>query len=173
MPYHSFFSFCTSKTSLLVQFPNQLLKHWQASSGKVMDWLWKALKILMAVCFSNGKSCPHVFISILFFMATKSNIHHNVDLFYLKMMYNYVLIIYIHMYINISRYIHIPWLPGKFTMLPARQKIQLNRNLVKKAVKLALDDLKEKYKGILLSAHALKVKFYLSLSLSHPMMYMI
>lgn len=48
----------------------------------------------------------------------------------------------------------------QFTMLPARQKIQLNRNLVKKAVKLALDDLKEKYKGILLSAHALKIRSY-------------
>ncbi|KAK9276768.1 hypothetical protein L1049_006304 [Liquidambar formosana] len=38
--------------------------------------------------------------------------------------------------------------------LLARQKTQFDRNLVKKAVKQALDDLKEKHAGILLSAHA-------------------
>jgi hypothetical protein len=43
-------------------------------------------------------------------------------------------------------------------MLPStRQKTQLDRNLVKRVVKLALDDLKEKHAGVLLSAHALKV----------------
>ncbi|KAF8390427.1 hypothetical protein HHK36_024953 [Tetracentron sinense] len=41
--------------------------------------------------------------------------------------------------------------------LHSQQKTQVDRNLVKKAVKLALDDLKERYTGILLSAHALKI----------------
>ncbi|GMY26240.1 type 2 DNA topoisomerase 6 subunit B-like isoform X1 [Fagus crenata] len=44
-------------------------------------------------------------------------------------------------------------------MLPStRQKTQLDRNLVKRVVKLALDDLKEKHAGVLLSAHALKIR---------------
>ena len=43
-------------------------------------------------------------------------------------------------------------------MVPsARPKIQLDSNLTKKAVKLALDDLRDKHAGVLLSAHALKV----------------
>ncbi|PIA61929.1 hypothetical protein AQUCO_00200134v1 [Aquilegia coerulea] len=41
-----------------------------------------------------------------------------------------------------------------------RQKIHFDRNLLKKAVKLAMDDLKEKYAGILLSAHAIKIQNY-------------
>ncbi|KAF4395523.1 hypothetical protein G4B88_010987 [Cannabis sativa] len=40
---------------------------------------------------------------------------------------------------------------------PTRRKIQLDSNLTKKAVKLALDDLREKHTGVLLSAHALKI----------------
>jgi hypothetical protein len=39
-----------------------------------------------------------------------------------------------------------------------RHKTQLERHLIKKAVKAALNNLKEKHPGILLSAHALKVK---------------
>ncbi|XP_042981135.1 type 2 DNA topoisomerase 6 subunit B-like isoform X2 [Carya illinoinensis] len=45
-------------------------------------------------------------------------------------------------------------------MPSAKQKIQLDRNLIKRAVKLALDDLKEKHAGVLLSAHALKISSY-------------
>ncbi|KAK3223363.1 hypothetical protein Dsin_010388 [Dipteronia sinensis] len=41
-----------------------------------------------------------------------------------------------------------------------RQKTQPNQNLIKKAVKLALDDLKEKHAGVLLSAHAVKICSY-------------
>ncbi|CBI28546.3 unnamed protein product, partial [Vitis vinifera] len=40
------------------------------------------------------------------------------------------------------------------------RKTELDRNLIKKAVKLALDDLKAKYTGLLLSAHALKICSY-------------
>ncbi|KAK1552518.1 hypothetical protein Q3G72_018636 [Acer saccharum] len=43
---------------------------------------------------------------------------------------------------------------------PSWQKTQLNQNLIKKAVKLALDDLKEKHAGLLLSAHAVKICSY-------------
>eukprot|EP00261_Vitis_vinifera_P020564 XP_010651443.1 PREDICTED: type 2 DNA topoisomerase 6 subunit B-like isoform X4 [Vitis vinifera] len=43
---------------------------------------------------------------------------------------------------------------------PAKRKTELDRNLIKKAVKLALDDLKAKYTGLLLSAHALKICSY-------------
>ncbi|KAM6589307.1 hypothetical protein CsatA_011912 [Cannabis sativa] len=41
-----------------------------------------------------------------------------------------------------------------------RRKIQLDSNLTKKAVKLALGDLREKHTGVLLSAHALKIRSY-------------
>ncbi|KAK2636503.1 hypothetical protein Ddye_031295 [Dipteronia dyeriana] len=41
-----------------------------------------------------------------------------------------------------------------------RQKTQPNQNLIKKAVKLALDDLKEKHAGVLLSAHAVTICSY-------------
>ncbi|OVA16987.1 hypothetical protein BVC80_9043g30 [Macleaya cordata] len=43
---------------------------------------------------------------------------------------------------------------------PQQLPIHFDRNLVKKAVKLAMDDLKEKYTGILISAHALKIQSY-------------
>ncbi|XP_050276665.1 type 2 DNA topoisomerase 6 subunit B-like [Quercus robur] len=43
-------------------------------------------------------------------------------------------------------------------MIPSARKTQLDRNLIKKSVKLALDDLKEKHAGVLLSAHALKIR---------------
>ncbi|XP_062158976.1 type 2 DNA topoisomerase 6 subunit B-like isoform X2 [Alnus glutinosa] len=46
-------------------------------------------------------------------------------------------------------------------MIPSvGQRTQLDRNLIKRAVKLALDDLKEKHAGVLLSAHALKIRSY-------------
>lgn len=45
-------------------------------------------------------------------------------------------------------------------MPPFRQRAQLERRLVKKSITLALDDLKEKYSGVLLSAHALKIQSY-------------
>ncbi|KAF5200149.1 Type 2 dna topoisomerase 6 subunit b-like [Thalictrum thalictroides] len=41
-----------------------------------------------------------------------------------------------------------------------RQKVHFDRNLLKKAVKHAMNDLKEKYAGILLSAHAIKIQSY-------------
>ncbi|KAF3431252.1 hypothetical protein FNV43_RR25982 [Rhamnella rubrinervis] len=41
-----------------------------------------------------------------------------------------------------------------------RRKIQSDRNLLKKAVKLALDDLRNKHAGVLLSAHSLKICSY-------------
>ncbi|KAL9251173.1 Type 2 DNA topoisomerase 6 subunit B-like-like protein [Drosera capensis] len=41
-----------------------------------------------------------------------------------------------------------------------RQGIQLERNLIKKSVKLALDDMKKNYAGTLLSAHAHKITSY-------------
>ncbi|KAF5449905.1 hypothetical protein F2P56_030306 [Juglans regia] len=49
---------------------------------------------------------------------------------------------------------------NKAVMPSAKQKTQLDRNLIKRAVKLALDDLKEKHAGVLLSAHALKIRSY-------------
>ncbi|KAK3017109.1 hypothetical protein RJ639_006959 [Escallonia herrerae] len=52
-------------------------------------------------------------------------------------------------------------LSSYFVMLPpAKQKAGLGRSLVKKAIKLALNDLKEKNAGVLLSAHALKTCSY-------------
>ncbi|XP_062110330.1 type 2 DNA topoisomerase 6 subunit B-like [Humulus lupulus] len=46
-------------------------------------------------------------------------------------------------------------------MVPStRPKIQLDSNLTKKALKLALDDLRDKHAGVLLSAHALKIRSY-------------
>lgn len=41
-----------------------------------------------------------------------------------------------------------------------KYKNQPDRNLIKKVVKLALDDLKEKHSGLLLSAHAVKICSY-------------
>lgn len=57
----------------------------------------------------------------------------------------------------------IPWHASKVTIPSARLKMQPDQNLIRKAVKLALDDLKDKHTGELLSAHALKVNFSLSL----------
>lgn len=45
----------------------------------------------------------------------------------------------------------------QYQFTPPGQKTRSNRNLIKKAAKLALDDLKEKHAGAFLSAHALKV----------------
>ncbi|KAJ7943651.1 Type 2 DNA topoisomerase 6 subunit B-like protein [Quillaja saponaria] len=44
--------------------------------------------------------------------------------------------------------------------LTAREKTQLERKLIREAVKLSLDDLKDKHVGVLLSAHALKIRSY-------------
>ncbi|XP_050205669.1 type 2 DNA topoisomerase 6 subunit B-like isoform X2 [Mercurialis annua] len=41
-----------------------------------------------------------------------------------------------------------------------RRKSQADRSLIKRSVKLALDDLKEKYSGTLLSRHAVKIRSY-------------
>ncbi|XP_024023902.1 type 2 DNA topoisomerase 6 subunit B-like, partial [Morus notabilis] len=41
-----------------------------------------------------------------------------------------------------------------------RLKNQLDHNLTKKAVKLALDDLRDRHAGVLLSAHAVKIRSY-------------
>ncbi|PON98967.1 hypothetical protein TorRG33x02_052040 [Trema orientale] len=50
---------------------------------------------------------------------------------------------------------------GSNVVIPStRAKIQLERNLTKKAVKLALDDLRDKHAGVLLSAHAVKIRSY-------------
>ncbi|MBA0722880.1 hypothetical protein Golax_003518 [Gossypium laxum] len=43
---------------------------------------------------------------------------------------------------------------------PGKYKYQPDRHLIKKGVKLALDDLKEKHTGLLLSAHAVKICSY-------------
>ncbi|KAK5824999.1 hypothetical protein PVK06_019801 [Gossypium arboreum] len=43
---------------------------------------------------------------------------------------------------------------------PGKCKYQPDRHLIKKGVKLALDDLKEKHTGLLLSAHAVKICSY-------------
>ena len=45
----------------------------------------------------------------------------------------------------------------------ARLKKQHDHNLTRKAVKIALDDLRDKHAGVLLSAHALKVITFLAL----------
>ncbi|XP_050131610.1 type 2 DNA topoisomerase 6 subunit B-like isoform X2 [Malus sylvestris] len=42
----------------------------------------------------------------------------------------------------------------------ARRKTRPDQNLIKKAIKLALNDLKDNYAGVLLSAHAVKVRSY-------------
>lgn len=44
--------------------------------------------------------------------------------------------------------------------LPPATESTLDRNLAQKAVRLALNDLKEKNNGVLLSAHAVKVHPY-------------
>ncbi|KVH97796.1 hypothetical protein Ccrd_000076 [Cynara cardunculus var. scolymus] len=44
--------------------------------------------------------------------------------------------------------------------LPPAKERNVDRNLAKKAVKLALNDLKEKNAGVLLSAHAIKIRSY-------------
>ncbi|XP_052118015.1 type 2 DNA topoisomerase 6 subunit B-like isoform X2 [Arachis duranensis] len=50
---------------------------------------------------------------------------------------------------------------NKQTVIPGPRKItQTERNLVKRAVKLSLDDLKEKHAGVLLSSHAVQVRSY-------------
>ncbi|XVE75032.1 hypothetical protein DITRI_Ditri12bG0064800 [Diplodiscus trichospermus] len=57
---------------------------------------------------------------------------------------------------NLPPYLHID-----MTMIfPGKYKNQPDRHLIKKAVKLALDDLKEKHTGLLLSAHATKICSY-------------
>ncbi|KDO82395.1 hypothetical protein CISIN_1g0411022mg, partial [Citrus sinensis] len=48
----------------------------------------------------------------------------------------------------------------QYQFTPPGQKTRSNRNLIKKAAKLALDDLKEKHAGAFLSAHALKICSY-------------
>lgn len=48
----------------------------------------------------------------------------------------------------------------QYQFTPPGQKTRSNRNLTKKAAKLALDDLKEKHAGAFLSAHALKICSY-------------
>ncbi|EOY00504.1 Uncharacterized protein TCM_010388 [Theobroma cacao] len=45
-------------------------------------------------------------------------------------------------------------------ILPGKYKTQPDRHLIRKAVKLALDDLKERHTGFLLSAHAVKICSY-------------
>lgn len=47
---------------------------------------------------------------------------------------------------------------SKVTTLQARQKTAAERNLIKKAVKNAMDDLKAKDTGLFLGSNALKVK---------------
>ncbi|RXH69743.1 hypothetical protein DVH24_006999 [Malus domestica] len=46
------------------------------------------------------------------------------------------------------------------TIPSARRKTRPDQNLIKKAIKLALNDLKDNYAGVLLSAHAVKVRSY-------------
>ncbi|XP_024987354.1 type 2 DNA topoisomerase 6 subunit B-like [Cynara cardunculus var. scolymus] len=48
---------------------------------------------------------------------------------------------------------------NKLILPPAKER-NVDRNLAKKAVKLALNDLKEKNAGVLLSAHAIKIRSY-------------
>ncbi|CAK9158171.1 unnamed protein product [Ilex paraguariensis] len=43
---------------------------------------------------------------------------------------------------------------------PAKQRTEFDRSLTRKAIKLALDDLKENNAGVLLTAHALKIRGY-------------
>ncbi|KAJ0038257.1 hypothetical protein Pint_22954 [Pistacia integerrima] len=57
---------------------------------------------------------------------------------------------------NLPPHIHIYMF--KWPLL--RQKTQPDRKLVKRAIKLALEDLKEKNAGMLLSAHTLKIRSY-------------
>ncbi|KAG1342794.1 putative Type 2 DNA topoisomerase 6 subunit B-like [Cocos nucifera] len=59
-------------------------------------------------------------------------------------------------FIDVSRFILNIWIT--VTLAPSRQRIPADRNLVKKAVKFALDDVKAKYGGIFLSTHALKIR---------------
>ncbi|KAK1321010.1 hypothetical protein QJS10_CPA03g00373 [Acorus calamus] len=42
----------------------------------------------------------------------------------------------------------------------SRKKNSAYRNVIRKAIKLALDNLKAKYMGLFLSPHALKVNIY-------------
>ncbi|XP_052488768.1 type 2 DNA topoisomerase 6 subunit B-like isoform X3 [Gossypium raimondii] len=50
--------------------------------------------------------------------------------------------------------------PSSVITYPGKYKYQPDRHLIKKGVKLALDDLKEKHTGLLLSAHAVKICSY-------------
>ncbi|KAB2624740.1 hypothetical protein D8674_016400 [Pyrus ussuriensis x Pyrus communis] len=51
-------------------------------------------------------------------------------------------------------------LPPSITIPSAGRKTRPDQNLIKKAIKLALNDLKDNYAGVLLSAHAVKVRSY-------------
>lgn len=55
-------------------------------------------------------------------------------------------------------------------MPPLRHVNQLETELAKDAISLALDDLKEKYTGALLSDHALKVPPFINTSATLPCM---
>ncbi|KAL5537700.1 hypothetical protein UlMin_040271 [Ulmus minor] len=64
-----------------------------------------------------------------------------------------------HTHIDIVLHLYHEQYP--MVMIPStRLKTQLAHNLTKKAVKLALDDLRDKHAGVLLSAHALKIRTY-------------
>ncbi|XWS69018.1 hypothetical protein CRYUN_Cryun04dG0143600 [Craigia yunnanensis] len=57
---------------------------------------------------------------------------------------------------SLPPYLHIDMV----IIFPGKYKNQPDRHLIKKVVKLALDDLKEKHTGLLLSAHAVKICSY-------------
>ena len=48
--------------------------------------------------------------------------------------------------------------------MPLLQKTRFDKKLIRKAVKLALDDFKNKHAGVLLSADTLKVNLYFTVS---------
>ncbi|KAJ4829094.1 hypothetical protein Tsubulata_029424 [Turnera subulata] len=68
---------------------------------------------------------------------------------------------YHEQYPTLNSWLHLPIvIPCAKILVCSRQKDPPDRNLIKGAVKVALDDLKEKYAGSFLSVHALKICSY-------------
>lgn len=147
--------------SHLVPSISHLLLPWLPLTGKVMGWCWVGLWIKEATQCWNGKTYLQMFILIWSSTATMSmnNIHFFIICFFLLYGFQMLLTQFTNWYTHYVPSISLTCCKIKWP--PLRKKSQPGRNLIKKTVKLALDDLKEKHAGMLLSAHALKVALFL------------
>lgn len=89
----------------------------------------------MVVLLLNGTICHKIVILTLLSTLTITNIH-NLPFFFFSILF---CILFVCIFLMFTK------------------RVNVDGNLVKKAVKLALNDLKEKNAGVLLSAHAVKV----------------